>query len=272
MWKVPCRPTAQRRALNRMVLNRAKTGHTGQGSPSDPSLPVFVDASGRRARNLRRTGYGLAACAATYMAVLGLSLMGATPFAPGAILPGDIAAPAAPEPRTPGRTPLAPPDGPSVAVGPSTLIVPQLTAPGPPLAPPLVPGSPPNSAPAPPDTPEPRHQRHRRHSHRRSPRPLMTLPLPPLHPARAALPPRLRPCPHLLRRAAPHRHLTRRRQRRHPLHRHPPRRHLSRRRQRRHPPPSPQGRRPSPRHRPVPWPNPRLPTHRWPRPPDAAAP
>ncbi len=142
------------RTLSRMVLNRAKTEHTEQESSSEPSLPVFVDASGRRARNLRRTGYGLAACAATYMVVLGMSLMGATPFAPGAILPGDIAAPAAPEPRSPERTPLTPPDGPSVAAGPSDLIVPQLTTPGPPLVPPLL-RNPPSSAPAPPDTPGP---------------------------------------------------------------------------------------------------------------------
>ncbi|MEU0167379.1 hypothetical protein ABZ214_18225 [Streptomyces iakyrus] len=108
---------------------------------------MFVDASGRRARYLRRTGYGLAAGAATYMAVLGLSLMGATPFAPGAILPGDIAAPAAPGPRTPDRAPPAP-GGPPASdrlepAGPSNLLIPQFTAPGPPVAPPLVPGDPP---------------------------------------------------------------------------------------------------------------------------------
>ncbi|GHD13636.1 hypothetical protein GCM10010313_38920 [Streptomyces violarus] len=150
------RPTApRRRTLTFMAPYRAKREQTGQEPSSDPRLPVFVDSSGRRARNLRRAGYGLAGCAAAYMAVLGLSLMGATPFAPGALLPGDVAAPAAPRAQAPGGTPLAPPDDVSDAAGPSALLVPGLTGPGPSLAPPLVPGSPPPGAPAPSDTPEP---------------------------------------------------------------------------------------------------------------------
>lgn len=74
---------------------------------------MFVDSSGRRARLLRRTGYGLAGLAAAYMAVLGLSLMGATPFAPRTILPlpEDSPAPAAPKAPTGGlpSTPADPP-------------------------------------------------------------------------------------------------------------------------------------------------------------------
>ncbi|MFI6370971.1 hypothetical protein [Streptomyces sp. NPDC050546] len=136
-----------------MAPDRANGGHTGQEPSSDPRLPVFVDSSGRRARNLRRAGYGLAGCAAAYMAVLGLSLMGATPFAPGALLPGDVAAPAAPQDRTPGRAPLAPPGDASDAAGPSALLVPGLTGPGPSLDPSLVPGSP--QAPSDTGAPEP---------------------------------------------------------------------------------------------------------------------
>ncbi|MGI5426650.1 hypothetical protein [Streptomyces sp. CA-179760] len=136
-----------------MAPDRANGGQTGQEPSSDPSLPVFVDSSGRRARNLRRAGYGLAGCAAAYMAVLGLSLMGATPFAPGSLLPGDVAAPAAPKDRAPGGTHLAPPRDASDAAGPSALLVPGLAGPGPSLAPPLVPGSPP--APSDTGTPEP---------------------------------------------------------------------------------------------------------------------
>ncbi|MEU0288423.1 hypothetical protein [Streptomyces sp. NPDC006147] len=56
------------------------------GEPEGPD-PVFVDASGRRARLLRRAGYGAAGLAAGYLSVLALSLMGATPFAPEALLP-----------------------------------------------------------------------------------------------------------------------------------------------------------------------------------------
>lgn len=142
-----------------MVLLRVNKGHTGQGSSGERSTPVFVDSTGRRARYLRRTGYGLATAAATYMAVLGLSLMGATPFAPGAILPGDIAGPAAPAPHTPGRTPQAPgglpASGPVGPGSPSTLLVPQAARSGAPVAPPRVPGDPSTGSPARPDTSEP---------------------------------------------------------------------------------------------------------------------
>ncbi|MDT3725353.1 hypothetical protein ROS62_10790 [Streptomyces sp. DSM 41972] len=56
------------------------------GEPEGPD-PVFVDASGRRARLLRRAGYGAAGLAASCLSVLALSLTGATPFAPEALLP-----------------------------------------------------------------------------------------------------------------------------------------------------------------------------------------
>ncbi len=148
-----------------MVLYHAKSGHTGRQSSTGASTPVFVDSSGRRALILRRTGYGMAGLAAAYMAVLGLSLMGATPFAPQTILPvpGDAAGPAAPEQYPQGRTPSAPGDplapvGPGPygrgIAGPGVLLIPQLTPNGvPPLLAPFAPGSPPMSTvPAPPAT------------------------------------------------------------------------------------------------------------------------
>ncbi|MFF4908129.1 hypothetical protein ACFY2T_25070 [Streptomyces sp. NPDC001260] len=49
--------------------------------------PVFVDSSGRRARRIRRVGYTAAGLCAAYTAVLALSFMGATPFAPRTVLP-----------------------------------------------------------------------------------------------------------------------------------------------------------------------------------------
>ncbi|CAL9606431.1 hypothetical protein SUDANB132_05545 [Streptomyces sp. enrichment culture] len=128
---------------------------------------MFVDSTGRRARVLRRAGYGVAGTAAAYLAVLGLSLLGATPFAPDALLPplpGESTAPTAPErqgqddgPRPPSGV-LDPERGgvgdAGTAVGPGSLLVP-LTAPGgPPLAPatPPVPGDP---VPADPEPPAP---------------------------------------------------------------------------------------------------------------------
>ncbi|CAM5600381.1 hypothetical protein [Streptomyces pilosus] len=145
------------------------SGQTGIGSPADPSLPVFVDSTGRRARVLRRAGYGVAGTAAAYLAVLGLSLLGATPFAPDALLPplpGESTAPTAPErqgrddgPRPPSGV-LDPERGgvgdAGTAVGPGSLLVP-LTAPGgPQLAPvtPPVPGDPVPAEPEPPADPQ----------------------------------------------------------------------------------------------------------------------
>ncbi|MEU7470933.1 hypothetical protein AB0A94_20765 [Streptomyces sp. NPDC044984] len=137
----------------------------GIESPAGVSVPVFVDSSGRRARVLRRTGYGVAGLAAAYMAMLGLSLMGATPFAPGAMLPplpGDVTAPSAPERRSPddgGRLPGGVLDpgrrglG-GVAGGPGSPPVPLLTSPGAPLLTSgslLVPGGPVPTVPAEPE-------------------------------------------------------------------------------------------------------------------------
>ncbi|WP_329268328.1 hypothetical protein [Streptomyces sp. NBC_01451] len=53
----------------------------------DGSDPVFVDSSGRRGRRIRRVVYAAGALCAGYTAVLALSFMGATPFAPRTVLP-----------------------------------------------------------------------------------------------------------------------------------------------------------------------------------------
>ncbi|MFD7703555.1 hypothetical protein [Streptomyces caelestis] len=143
------------------------SGHTRIASPADPCFPVFVDSTGRRARVLRRTGYGVAGLAAAYLMVLVLSLMGATPFAPGALLPplpGEATAPSVPDreggpddgPRPPGGV-LDP--GRSgfgdagTAVRPGSPMVPLLTPPGGPLLTPAAPPVPGGPAPAGPDSP-----------------------------------------------------------------------------------------------------------------------
>ncbi|MFD7687919.1 hypothetical protein [Streptomyces sp. NPDC059781] len=146
------------------------SGHVRTVSPTDPCFPVFVDSTGRRARVLRRTGYGVAGLAAAYLTVLVLSLMGATPFAPGALLPplpGEATAPSVPDreggpddgPRPPGGV-LDPGrsdfGGAGTAVGPGSPLVPLLTPPGGPLltpAAPLVPGGPEPPVPAEPEPP-----------------------------------------------------------------------------------------------------------------------
>ncbi|MGW7630456.1 hypothetical protein ACWGKO_16195 [Streptomyces griseoincarnatus] len=94
------------------------------GEPEGPD-PVFVDASGRRARLLRRAGYGAAGLAAGYLSVLALSLMGATPFAPGALLPplpGE-SAPTAPL-RQDAEGDARPPEEAGAGVGPGTPLIP----------------------------------------------------------------------------------------------------------------------------------------------------
>ncbi|MET9369979.1 hypothetical protein ACIRPR_24810 [Streptomyces griseoflavus] len=144
------------------------SGRTGIGASADPGLPVFVDSTGRRARVLRRTGYAVAGTAAAYLAVLGLSLLGATPFAPDALLPplpGDSTAPSAPQrqdqeagPRTPSGV-LDPDRGGAgdagTAVGPGSLLVPLLTPPDGPLLAPATPPVPGEPVPAEPDPPAP---------------------------------------------------------------------------------------------------------------------
>ncbi|RMI90356.1 hypothetical protein BIU87_25895 [Streptomyces sp. ZS0098] len=94
------------------------------GEPEGPD-PVFVDASGRRARLLRRAGYGAAGLAAGYLSVLALSLMGATPFAPEALLPplpGE-SAPTAPL-RQDAEGDARPPEEAGAGVGPGTPLIP----------------------------------------------------------------------------------------------------------------------------------------------------
>jgi hypothetical protein len=83
-----------------MALHARISSDMRSDSPNTAGSTVFVDSTGHRARMLRRTGYGFAGVASTYVVVLGLSLLGATPFAPGVLLPvpGVSGAPAAPEP------------------------------------------------------------------------------------------------------------------------------------------------------------------------------
>ncbi|WP_442737792.1 hypothetical protein ACQUSN_02045 [Streptomyces pseudogriseolus] len=95
------------------------------GEPEGPD-PVFVDASGRRARLLRRAGYGAAGLAAGYLSVLALSLMGATPFAPEALLPP---LPGEPSPTAPLRQDTegdarSPEEEGGAAVGPGSPLIP----------------------------------------------------------------------------------------------------------------------------------------------------
>ncbi|MFI8205593.1 hypothetical protein [Streptomyces sp. NPDC085937] len=95
------------------------------GEPEGPD-PVFVDASGRRARLLRRAGYGAAGLAAGYLGVLALSLMGATPFAPEALLPplpGE-SSPTAPQRQDAEGGDARPPEEAGAAVGPGTPLIP----------------------------------------------------------------------------------------------------------------------------------------------------
>ena len=100
------------------------------GEPEGPD-PVFVDASGRRARLLRRTGYGAAGLAAGYLTVLALSLMGATPFAPEALLPplpGD-SSPTAPLRQDAEGDSQSPEDA-GAGVGPGMPVVPLIAGAG----------------------------------------------------------------------------------------------------------------------------------------------
>ncbi|MEU2446114.1 hypothetical protein ABZ588_21670 [Streptomyces althioticus] len=94
------------------------------GEPEGPD-PVFVDASGRRARLLRQAGYGAAGLAAGYLGVLALSLMGATPFAPEALLPplpGE-SSPTAPQ-RQDAEGDARPSEEAGAGVGPGTPLIP----------------------------------------------------------------------------------------------------------------------------------------------------
>ncbi|MET8894525.1 hypothetical protein [Streptomyces albogriseolus] len=115
------------------------------GEPEGPD-PVFVDASGRRARLLRRAGYGAAGLAAGYLSVLALSLMGATPFAPEALLPplpGE-SSPTAPQ-RQDAEGDARPPEEAGAAVGPGSPRVPLIAGVDPAGALLLPPGADPGS-------------------------------------------------------------------------------------------------------------------------------
>lgn len=66
---------------------------------------MFVDASGRRARIIRRAGMAVAGACAGYAVLLGVAFVGGTPFAPATLIPGvevPEGAPARAEPD--GRT------------------------------------------------------------------------------------------------------------------------------------------------------------------------
>ncbi|WP_225655383.1 hypothetical protein [Streptomyces pseudogriseolus] len=95
------------------------------GEPEGPD-PVFVDASGRRARLLRRAGYGAAGLAAGYLSVLALSLMGATPFAPEALLPplSGESSPTAPLRQDAEGDARSPEEEAGAAVGPGSPLIP----------------------------------------------------------------------------------------------------------------------------------------------------
>ncbi|MFJ1745817.1 hypothetical protein ACIOJD_06180 [Streptomyces sp. NPDC088116] len=64
-------------------------GHRRKRAAGPQEGPVFVDASGRRARLLRRAGIALGIACAGYVAVLGLAFMGGISLAPSEILPFD---------------------------------------------------------------------------------------------------------------------------------------------------------------------------------------
>lgn len=49
---------------------------------------MFVDASGRRARIIRRAGTAVGVACAGYAVLLGVALAGGTPFAPATLIPG----------------------------------------------------------------------------------------------------------------------------------------------------------------------------------------
>ncbi|AWL41664.1 MULTISPECIES: hypothetical protein [Streptomyces] len=97
-------PVRRRRGGRRRAAERPQDG------------PVFVDASGRRARLLRRAGALMGLACAGYAAVLALAFMGGISVAPSRLLPfgGGPAAEAGPGGAPPGGG--VPPSGaPSLA-------------------------------------------------------------------------------------------------------------------------------------------------------------
>ncbi|MCT7356989.1 hypothetical protein N4P33_33335 [Streptomyces sp. 15-116A] len=123
-------PAIERRAA---VRGRRRTRRTGSAEG-----PVFVDASGRRARVLRRIGLLLGAVCAGYAVVLGLAFLGiGTSASPASLLPFGNEQGAAPEggagPRGGAVSTGAPPSGrptapPSGAPTPTATAVPSPTA------------------------------------------------------------------------------------------------------------------------------------------------
>ncbi|MFD6422276.1 hypothetical protein [Streptomyces sp. NPDC060198] len=63
--------------------------HAGPARRRPVEGPVFVDASGRRARLLRRVGAVLGLAVVGYAAVLGLTFMGGLSMSPSQLLPFD---------------------------------------------------------------------------------------------------------------------------------------------------------------------------------------
>ncbi|MGW0859615.1 hypothetical protein, partial [Streptomyces sp. NPDC002690] len=79
--------------------------HAGPARHKPVEGPVFVDASGRRARLLRRAGAVLGLAVVSYAAVLGLAFMGGLSLSPSQLLPFDAG-----EPATAAPGGHAPPD------------------------------------------------------------------------------------------------------------------------------------------------------------------
>ncbi|MGW2836285.1 hypothetical protein ACWCWD_00610 [Streptomyces sp. NPDC001493] len=80
--------------------------HAGPARPEPGEGPVFVDASGRRARLLRRAGAVLGLAVVGYAVVLGLAFMGGLSLSPTQLLPFGTGRPAQAAPDG-----AAPPDG-----------------------------------------------------------------------------------------------------------------------------------------------------------------
>ncbi len=93
-----------------MTIDPARPNH-----PAD--TPVFLDASGRRHRRVRTTGWVLAVVVLGYMVLLGISLSASPGFLPfsfgGAKILPNAAAPKIPSAR-PSSRPLEPPSSPGV--------------------------------------------------------------------------------------------------------------------------------------------------------------
>ncbi|MET9392601.1 hypothetical protein ABZY20_19770 [Streptomyces sp. NPDC006624] len=100
------------------IENRSSRGRRRKRGNGSAEGPVFVDASGRRARLLRRIGLVLGVVCLGYAAVLGAAFMGwGTSLTPSQLLPfagagpgGVPAGPGGPAPGA-GGVPSAPPRG-----------------------------------------------------------------------------------------------------------------------------------------------------------------